>query len=182
MLILSLFRHAKSAWGDASSGDFERPLAARGEAAAPLMGRWMADHGLIPDIVLSSPSARTRATCALAFGSLGAPPVIRFEDELYLASAPTLLGHVRRVEAGVRHLMLVGHNPGLQTLALDLVSDGPEPARARLADKLPTAGLVVIGFDTASFGTIEPSTGRLLHFVTPRQIGTAPEAGRLNRE
>ncbi len=80
MLILSLFRHAKSAWGDASSGDFERPLAARGEAAAPLMGRWMADHGLIPDIVLSSPSARTRATCALAFGSLGAPPVIRFED------------------------------------------------------------------------------------------------------
>ena len=62
MLTLSLFRHAKSSWDDDTLDDFERPLARRGEDAAPRMGAFMARKGLAPELILCSPSVRTRQT------------------------------------------------------------------------------------------------------------------------
>ncbi len=177
MLTLSIFRHAKSSWDGAGQKDFDRPLSDRGIAAAPVMGDYLAKERLLPDLVLSSPSARTRTTCALAFAALSPPPQIIFEDALYLASQRTLLGRIRRVDATVRHLMVVGHNPGLQGLALVLIGAGKskpvvdKPA-ADLAQKLPTAGLVVLQFETDDWATVGPGTGQLARFITPRLLLT----------
>ena len=170
MLMLSLFRHAKSNSDDASMKDAGRPLSERGRDAAPVMGAYLAKEGLLPDLVLSSPSVRTRETCALAFQSFRSPPEILFEDVLYLASSRTLMSRIRRVESLVRHLMMVGHNPGLQELALELISNGPKQPLAELEAKLPTGGLVVLQFDSASWTDIGPEEARLARFVTPRML------------
>lgn len=170
MLKLSIFRHAKSSWDAVAQKDFDRPLSDRGIAAAPIMGAYLAKQQLLPDLVLSSPSARTRATCALAFAALKLPRQVVFEDALYLASQRTLLARIRRVDAHVHHLMVVGHNPGLQSLALALLGPATSKASAELSDKLPTAGLVVLEFDRDDWAAIKPGSARLSRFVTPRML------------
>jgi phosphohistidine phosphatase len=171
MRTLSLFRHAKSDRDDPAIPDFERPLAPRGEKAARAMGAWMERNGHRPDLVLSSPSERTRATCALAFASLSEAPELVFETALYLASPRQLLARLAAVPSEVEHLMLVGHNPGLHALATTLVGSGAPDLRALIDDKLPTAGLVIIAFDAAgSFADALPGTGRLVDFVVPKRL------------
>ena len=173
MLTLSIFRHAKSSWNDGPLKDADRPLSERGRTAAPLMGQYMLREQVRPDLVLSSPSVRTRETCELAFAAFPMPPDLRFESVLYLASARTLLGRIRKAPETCRHLMLVGHNPGMHLLSLEVIGTAQAPPSAGLSDlraKLPTAGLVVVEFDCATWADTGPGRGRLARFVTPRML------------
>lgn len=170
MLTLSLLRHAKSSWDDPALDDFDRPLAPRGLAAAPAIGRWMVRNGVRPDAVIASPAARARETWELVAKALAAPIPVTFDEALYMASPRTLLDIARGVRGVAGHLLLVGHNPGLHAFATALVDEGPAAARARLDDKLPTAGLVVVALPAARFADVRPGTGRLVHFVTPRTL------------
>ncbi|MFD0938211.1 SixA phosphatase family protein, partial [Methylobacterium trifolii] len=72
--------------------------------------------------------------------------------------------------AGAGCVILVGHNPGLQDLALRLVGSGPRDARARLSAQFPTAALAVIDFDTPDWAGIGHGGGRLERFVTPKDV------------
>ncbi len=129
----------------------------------------MEREGIKPDLILCSSSTRTRETFGLAFAQ---PQVdLRIEEVLYLASARTILGLVQRIDDGFRHLMVIGHNPGLQVLASELVGSGDEKLRAAMAAKLPTAALVMIEFQDQSWADVRSGRGRLLRFVTPRTIG-----------
>jgi phosphohistidine phosphatase len=170
MLTLSIFRHAKSDRDDPSVADFDRPLAPRGEAAARAMGKWMTHNAQQPDLVLSSPSERTRATCALAFEAFQTAPRLIFESVLYLATPRQLLARLGSVPDDVHHLLLVGHNPGLHALATALIGSGSKELRDRLDEKLPTAGLVIIHFDAQRFADVRPGTGRLVDFVVPKRL------------
>ena len=87
MLNLAVLRHAKSSWAEAGQADFDRPLAPRGLAAAPVMGRHMLEIGLRPGLVLCSPAARTRETAALALAAFGADqPRLLFDKLIYEAT------------------------------------------------------------------------------------------------
>src|SRR4029450_13070844 len=114
MLTLSLLRHAKSSWDDASLEDFERPLAKRGESAAPRMGRFMAEQGLAPQLILCSPAVRARQTLDLVLPHLAGGPTVVYEDNFYLDAPSVLLARLRKVEGKVSHVMIVGHDPGMQ--------------------------------------------------------------------
>ena len=173
MRTLFLLRHAKSSWDDERLADFDRPLAARGRKAAPLMGRHMRDIGLAPDLVLCSGAVRTRETARLVLAELGRPdlPVI-YDDTIYEASPGALLDRLRRLPAGVRHLLMIGHNPGLQDLALTLAGDKLAPAHAGLAVKLPTGSLVEIELDCRDWRSLVPRCGVVTRFVRPRDLAT----------
>ncbi len=69
-----------------------------------------------------------------------------------------------------RHVMLVGHNPGLEELALLVVGSGAVDDTARMVEKFPTAAVAVVGFNADSWALIEPGSGRLEHFLTPKQL------------
>ncbi len=175
MLTLTLLRHAKSSWEEPLD-DFDRPLAPRGEKAAPEIGAALSARGLRPDLVVCSGALRARETLALILKALGNPvPEIIYDDALYMAAPGTLL---RRLQAGAtsvsgdtpRHVMLVGHNPGFEELALLLVGSGPAEDRARLAAKFPTAGTAVMTFDVDSWAKIAPGAARLEHFLTPKRL------------
>src|SRR5262245_16535230 len=104
MVTLSLFRHANSNCEDPGLKDFNRPLAGRGQAAAPRMGAFMAENGIEPELILCSPAVRTRQTLDLVLPYLAGPTVV-YEEAFYLASASQLLARVRRIEAKVAHVM-----------------------------------------------------------------------------
>jgi phosphohistidine phosphatase len=173
MLTLTLFRHAKSSWGFPDLDDRERPLNARGLAAAPLMGAFLRQQGLRPDLVLCSTSVRTRQTFELASGGWEPEPRTKYEGGLYLAEPFSLLERVRKTPGTVKHLMIVGHNPGLQILGLELIGEGDPASIAALSDKLPTAGVVVLAFEGKSWRNVAPRKGRLVHFATPKMLTAA---------
>src|SRR5215468_6012499 len=120
---LYLLRHAKSSWDDPALADHERALAPRGRRDAALVGEHLRSLGVEPQLVLCSSSVRTRETLELVLPATGGPTV-SFEDGLYGASSDVLLARVRRVPDDVGSLMLIGHNPGMQDLAVTLASTG----------------------------------------------------------
>ncbi len=175
MKTLTLFRHAKA--GDKenpSVEDFDRPLAGRGLKAAARMGAAMRDWRLWPDLILCSPSVRTRQTLVLAQAmAWDDPPETRFEKKIYEANPETLLKLARDAPEDAEHVMFVGHNPGLQDLAATLAKPGPE--REQIMEKLPTGSVVSLKFDRPRWKDIKSGGGRVALFLTP---GTLPPSGQ----
>ncbi|MEO1544520.1 MAG: histidine phosphatase family protein [Pseudomonadota bacterium] len=178
MTTLILYRHAKSSWASLDQQDHERPLNARGQAAAPVMGQWLAKQGLKPDLVISSDAVRTRETLALTLPAFEAPlPDIVVDEHLYLASPELILERIK-VHAGRAPLvMVVGHNPGLHVLSLSLdrgpsadVSAEMTAVRRRLAHKFPTAAVAVFDLGDLSFGDDLVGRCALAAFMTPKQL------------
>ena len=170
MLTLSLLRHAKSSWDDAGLEDFDRPLAKRGESAAPRMGAFMAEHGLAPQLILCSPAVRTRQTLDLVLRHLSGHPTVVYQDDFYLAAPSVMLTRLRKVGGKTSHVMVVGHNPGMQGLAVALAGEGETRVLQALAAKFPTAGLAVIRFKARSWAKVGHGTGRLESFTTPKML------------
>lgn len=160
MPVLTLLRHAKSDWADASRPDVERPLNPRGARAAEAVGRYMAEQGMAFDRVLASPAQRVRETIAGVERGLGRVLGAVEEPRIYLAEPEALLELVRE-QVGVERLLLVGHSPGLEGLALELAAPGP--LRDELAIKYPTAALAELTF---AGGWVGQAT--LTRFVRPR--------------
>jgi len=170
MLTLSLLRHAKSSRSYDRLKDIDRPLNGRGERDAPRMGAFLARQRLVPDLILCSPAVRTRQTLDLVLPRLKASPEIVYVDVLYPGSPPAMLKRLRQVAGKVPHVMIIGHNPGLQALALSLAAKGDATALEALAEKLPTAGLAVIELDAPSWAKAKPGAGRLRLFMGPKRL------------
>ncbi len=167
---LFLLRHAKSPPAVSGQKDFDRPLAARGRAAASAVGRHMADEGYLPDLVLCSPSARTRETLEEVMPFLPEQLAVDFVRNLYEASLGAMLKAVTTHAGTSENLLVVGHNPSIHRLASTLPGEGDPASLARLSGKFPTASLVVIEFSGA-WGDLGPGEGRLISFVTPADLG-----------
>ncbi|WP_336485244.1 SixA phosphatase family protein [Methylobacterium nigriterrae] len=167
MLRLLLLRHAKS---DRPAGvaDLDRPLNPRGRKAAPLMAAYLAEQELRPDLALVSPARRTRETWEPVGQAIGQARV-ELVDGIYEAPASALLAVIRDA-SDARSLMLVGHNPGLQNLAIRLAGAGSREDRARLRTQFPTAALAVIDFEADAWREIGWGGGRLERFLGPRDI------------
>jgi phosphohistidine phosphatase len=168
MKTLFLLRHAKS---DREAGieDFDRPLARRGREAAARMGAYMRTHNLRPDLILCSSAKRASETAALVLKELGPVPIER-RRTLYLASAASLLRETRQAEDAVKALMLVGHDPGMHSLAVALAGDGDADVLANLRAKLPTGALVQLQFEEASWRDVAEGEGLLKAFIRPRDL------------
>lgn len=137
------------------------------------MGAYMARQGLIPERALISPATRTRETWNGVIASLSATPAVDHDERLYDARAETILKAIRQVAAPAHTLAVVAHNPGLQDIAILLIGSGDEEGRERLAQKLPTSGLLVIDFSTDAWDQLQAGQGRLDRFVSPRLLPSA---------
>jgi phosphohistidine phosphatase len=162
-----LLRHAKSSWDDPNVGDHDRPLAGRGRKAGAAIARHLADQGQRPDLVLCSPSRRTRETLDLLQPVLG-DVATRIEDGLYGASAAEMLALLKELPDDVGRVLVVGHNPGIQQLTLSLAR--PADGQAAVASKFPTGALASIALDVDRWSDLEPETGELEGFVRPRDL------------
>jgi len=169
MLRLLLLRHAKSSWSDPAKPDFDRPLNSRGRAAAPMMGRFMADNGHVPQRVICSTAQRARETLALILPNFVSDMEVSFTRRLYEADGE---GYLKAVQSGgtANTLMLVGHNPSMEDVAMILAPDGDAAGLRLLREKFPTCGLAVIEFDAPRWSETGPGGGRLAAFHTPKAI------------
>lgn len=153
---LLLLRHAKAEHPDLIA-DIQRPLSLVGRRQSARVGARLAEDQLVPDLVLCSASVRTRQTWDLARASLGADPTVQYLDDLYYAGSRALIDLVRAVQADVRTLLVVGHEPTMSQSAAALAGPDSDPATlARVRLGVPTASwslLEVPGWDALESGT-----------------------------
>jgi phosphohistidine phosphatase len=163
---LVLVRHAKAGEG---AVDRDRPLARRGVAEAPAVGRWLAQRLIAPDRVMVSPARRARQTWELAATELSAAPEPVLDDRIYHNTVEDLLQIIRETPAEVTTLAIVGHNPGLQNLAIALDDGrGDDAGRKELTTKYRTSGIAV--FDIGGSWAQRPMSGEAVGMHMPAVV------------
>ena len=173
---LTLLRHAKSSWDDPVDRDFDRPLNKKGKRAAAVMGRFVKGNGLSFDQILASPAVRVIETLEHFVEPGGLTMEPSWDRKIYLASSATLLDVLRGAREDADHILMVGHNPGLEDLVFDLVpDDGSSPVRDEVETKYPTATLAEMTLAIDRWADIGEHCGTLDRFTRPRDLD--PELG-----
>lgn len=158
---LTLIRHAKSSWKQPLP-DFERPLNKRGRRDAPELGKWLVKHEITFDRIVTSPARRALETATLVARELAIPDTaILLDESVYLASMTVLFDRVRRFADQYHHIALIGHNPGISSLADYLLADG-------LTAEMRTCACVHMQFATTSWAAVVAHQGELLAFHDPK--------------
>ena len=156
-------RHAKSSWSDPSLSDFERPLNKRGIADVPRIAAALSEQRISFDKVLCSTAQRARQTLALLEQHLDInKAVIEYHQELYGASVERLLSCIAEQPESIEHIVLLGHNPGVEDLAdrLSTVAVGP----------MPTCCVVQLSLGCTAWSNLPPRCGNLVLQLKPREL------------
>ena len=162
MKMLLVMRHGKAEEG-APRGDKVRVLVERGEREALMMGALMKEEGLELDGVVSSDAARARSTAEIAAKAAGFGGAIRFDAEIYGAGLDDLLGVVKGLPDDWRCVLLVGHNPGMEDLAMALAEEGADLVQ------LPTAGVARLELKRAKrWKEVREGLGVLVEVYRPK--------------
>jgi phosphohistidine phosphatase len=162
MKTLLLMRHAKSSFKDGSMPDFERPLSKKGEKDAPRMGKFLREKDLVPDVIIASPALRARATAELVADKVGYKGEIVYLESLYLGEPQAYLEALRNLDDEVETVLMVGHNPGLESL-LQMMTDKVE--------SLSTAAVAHLEVPLRTWKALDPSIIMLLkHIWRPRDL------------
>lgn len=168
---LYVLRHAKSSWEDAALPDHDRPLSPRGRRAAAQVGDHVNRTGIAPQQILCSSALRTRETLRGVMGDVPAS----VEPGLYGAACRDLIARLRQVPDEVESVMLIGHNPALQSLVLKLARDGAGPPVGgetplqQIGRKFPTGALATLQFD-GPWSAIEHRSATLVDYVRPKAL------------
>ncbi|MBN2792919.1 MAG: histidine phosphatase family protein [Desulfuromonadales bacterium] len=161
MKYLTLIRHAKSDWSDATLNDFDRPLNSRGKKAVPLMADRIAAHGMVPDLLISSPAKRARKTAQLIARQIGIDKeAILFREDMFDARRKSLVEIVSGA-LYVRHVGLVGHNPGLSDLGQWLCAEAPE--------WLQTCAVLELELEIKDWKKISRGCAKVLRYDYPKK-------------
>jgi phosphohistidine phosphatase len=161
MKTLLVLRHAKSSWDHAELTDHDRPLNRRGNRAAPRMGRLLVEQGLVPDLILSSTAERARTTAELVADECAPPPPIDYLPSLYGADPLTYLEAAGDAGDDLERVMVVGHNPGIESLVSLLTGS---------YERMPTAALACIELQIESWENAVDAKGRLAGLWRPKDL------------
>jgi phosphohistidine phosphatase len=164
--VVYLLRHAKSSRDDPELPDHERPLNPRGLRAAKRVAEHMRRSSIAPALILCSSARRAQETAAPIQRMLGSRAKIKVEDGLYAASAAQLLERLRRIADSVPSVMVIGHNPGIQELAVQLIGD--QETKVQLGASFPTAALAALDVGALRWRQLKPGSAELETFTTPR--------------
>jgi phosphohistidine phosphatase len=161
MKTVLLLRHGKSKRGPEYDTDFERPLAKRGKRDAERMGAFLVEQDLVPDLILSSPAKRARATAVRCAKAAGCPDVLRFERSLYGGGEEAYLSLLWSLEDTVSRVLFVAHNPDIEIVVEEL---GHRYVR------MPTAALARIDADAERWVDLFKVPRRLVWVQYPREL------------
>jgi phosphohistidine phosphatase len=161
---LLLMRHAKSDWDADYGSDHDRPLNDRGLRNARHMGRVLADEGLMPDLIISSPALRARRTAELATEAGNWDSEIFLDRSLY-DEGPRGVLEVGASVPNVSRLMLVGHQPTWSMLVSAVTGERAE---------MKTATVAVIELDIESWADLPGASGTLSRVLEPKSSDREP--------
>jgi phosphohistidine phosphatase len=159
---LFLVRHAKSSWDYEELTDFERPLNKRGRRDVLFMSKLLAQQGVNPDLILSSPANRAVTTAKYFCEQLNYPfDNILIEPKLYEAGSNSILSVIQNIGNHYKNIMLFAHNPGLTDLTNHFVS--------KTIDNIPTCGIVSLDLEIDSWDEISKDNSELVFFEYPKK-------------
>jgi len=159
---LTLIRHAKSSWDNASLSDHARNLNNRGRRDAARMGEALRERGVNFDLILCSSAKRARETLALLREQLEIEDdAITCLDDLYCASVPTLVELIQQVDNSKNNIAIIAHNPGLEDLAA-MLSDESEP--------FVTCTVMQIEFEMDNWKQVDKTGGKRTLFLSPKTV------------
>lgn len=165
MKTLYILRHAKSDQSDPELRDFDRPLNKRGERDAPRIGEYLRKIKTLPQIIYASPALRAITTARMVAERSGFPGEIREVPEFYnFDNLNVYIELIRNVPGELDCVMVVGHNPTLEMLTSELISNG------EMNIKLPTAGLVNLSLAIEQWKDLKPGTAVLNWMVIPKAL------------
>jgi phosphohistidine phosphatase len=167
--VLYVARHAKSSWSHERLDDRSRPLSERGRRAAALVADAFSTRQIHPALVLASPARRVQETVEALAPVLGGATVVRTDERIYGADVGDLLDVLREVPAEVPSVLLVGHNPGVEDLVLDLAGNDASPLVARVEAKFPTGAVAVMRIEGPWLG-LGAGGGVLDELILPRDL------------
>ena len=147
---LLILRHAKSSWGDSSLDDWQRPLSPRGVRDAPGVGALLREHGIVPDLIVTSDAVRARATAQAVAEAAGYEQEIIVDPRLYHATPDDLVAVLQGLSDDAARAMIVGHNPGLEGLIERLAGERHD---------LPTAALVHLALPVDRWSALDDQIG-----------------------
>jgi phosphohistidine phosphatase len=162
MKTLFLFRHAKSDWEADFDHDHDRPLNKRGKRAAKRMGRYLAEAGGVPGLVVTSSAFRAWETVRLAAEAGAWKCEIDVADELYEAATDGITNLVQRQPDTHDSVLLAGHEPGFSGTVSRLMGGGQV--------RMPTAAIACLEFDVERWSDVQAGGGRLVWLVTPKML------------
>ena len=156
---LYLLRHAKSSWDDFTLKDFDRPLSTRGIQDAELMGNYFKSKRKVLDLILSSPSKRTKETLEHFFNKTSQN--IIFNETIYHSSEQNIYSVIKDVEKSISSIMIVGHNPSMHEFS--------ESFSGQFIEKFSTCSLASFEFDDEWINVCE-NLGTLTEFKIPSEL------------
>lgn len=160
---LYLLRHAEAERG-AGKSDFERPLTPFGRSQAKLVGEYLKDNSIMPDLILCSDAVRTGQTLDLINEVYQLTSKIVLVHDLYNASTDVLEKHVLMTNEATGSLMLVGHNPAITMLPLRFAL---YEVTKSLGDFQPTGKFVGLCFDKGHWSSLLTAPGRVINLFCP---------------
>ncbi len=165
MQTLMILRHAKAVPWYPGVDDFGRPLSDIGTGHAQKVADWICKQLDAPQSILCSPSQRTRETLSpLLDLDSGLKSVTRFESEIYGASSSRLNSILDYEFASADRILIVGHNPGFEMLAFDVIA----PSEYQKIRRLATGTLVVVEFESG--WETDAGKGKLRHKVRGKKL------------
>ena len=170
MKTLLVLRHAKASQDASFAVDFDRPLKPRGWRQALALGRMMRTRNLAVDAIVASPAVRVVETLSGIKEAAGFRVEPVYDRRIYNASAETLVEVVHEADDKVERLLIVGHNPGLQQLLLNLAEDDRDGLREGVASGFQTAALAELRLSVEHWRDAGPRRGRLVSLLRPRDI------------
>lgn len=163
MKTLLLLRHAKSSWKHPELADHDRPLNKRGKRTAPLIGALLQDEDLIPDLILSSSAVRAHTTALIVAQACTYEGEIKRTRKLYLAEPQDYIEVLRQVDEKHARVLVVGHNPGLESLIESLTGE---------AMAMPTAALAQVELSLKRWSDLDTDTDyKLVNMWRPKDLG-----------
>ncbi len=164
MKTLLIMRHGKSSWKEKNLKDRKRPLSKRGTRNAPQMGELIKEKELVPQLILSSDALRARQTVELFTGTSGFTGDVKYDDDLYMAEADEYLDALRKVPDDLERVMIVGHNPGLESLL---------PLLTGQVQSLPTAAIAHLTLPVDHWKELNKKTkADLIEIWKPKELDT----------
>lgn len=157
-------RHAKSSWKDSFLRDKERPLNKRGIKSAKVIGEYLVDNSLQPDIIYSSSSVRTVTTFNLVFKDFNYNNEVVFLDKMYDDFYSSVIDVLKNLNDDVNFPAFIGHYPDILELTEYLT-------KSRFPHvKFSTASFALIHFDTDKWKNIFSSTALLKEYIKPKSL------------
>ena len=161
MKTLLLMRHGKSSWKDSSLPDYDRPLKKRGKKDSAKMGSLLKEENIVPTLILCSSAKRARQTAEILMEESHFSGKIKYLDSFYMSEPEAYIEKLKTL-SDIRSVMIIAHNPGLETFLQMLVDE---------IDSLPTAAIAQLELPVKDWKELSDDThANLVNLWKPREL------------